>query len=356
MGDWRNTTWGELATLEYGRALRRYGESAEAFPVYGTNGPIGWHSEALCTHAGVIIGRKGAYRGVHYSPTPFFVIDTAFYLEPKANIDLKWAYYELLTHDINGLDTGSAIPSTTREAFYALKVRVPPIEEQRTIARVLGALDDKIDLNRRMNETLEAIARTIFKSWFVDFEPVRAKKEGRRLEVSGRIAALFPDRFEASELGPIPVGWTIKAAGDVAQRNRHGAVRFLHQGRNLRRNGGSDHQRPAPARIHASRQYVQLHYRRTCKKVGASDCRTWRRCIYTRWQHRSSCLHPTPLPIRPIHHLAAPVLHEMRSRSGHADFHFVLLHVSRRATPAPCKYILVRGALHCSSGHVPAIT
>lgn len=123
---WREHRWGEIATLEYGKGLRNYENGTGPYPVYGTNGLIGKHIEPLCFHPGVIIGRKGAYRGVHYSNKPFFVIDTAFYLEPKANIDLKWAYYELLTQDINSMDSGSAIPSTSRNAFYNLPVKVPP--------------------------------------------------------------------------------------------------------------------------------------------------------------------------------------------------------------------------------------
>ena len=177
--EWRPSLWGELATLEYGKSLRGYNATTGPYEVYGTNGPIGRHSEALCPYAGVIIGRKGAYRGVHYSPDPFFVIDTAFYLKPKVEMDTRWAYYQLLTQDINGMDSGSAIPSTSREDFYSLPVDVPPLPEQRAIAHVLSTLDDKIELNRRMNETLEEIARALFKSWFVDFDPVRAKMEGR---------------------------------------------------------------------------------------------------------------------------------------------------------------------------------
>jgi type I restriction enzyme S subunit len=77
--------------------------------------------------------------------------------------------------DLNSLDSGSAIPSTSRESFYSLPVRVPPVAEQRAIAHILGTLDDKMELNRRMSETLEAMARALFTSWFVDFDPVRAK-------------------------------------------------------------------------------------------------------------------------------------------------------------------------------------
>lgn len=170
--EWQERTWGNLATLEYGKGLRGYQEATGSYRVYGTNGPIGWHDEPLCPFPSVVIGRKGAYRGIHFSPEPFFVIDTAFYLNPKEDFDIKWAYYELLTHDINNMDSGSAIPSTSRDSFYRLPVFVPPRHEQRAIAHILGSLDDKIELNRQMNETLEAMARAIFKSWFIDFDPV----------------------------------------------------------------------------------------------------------------------------------------------------------------------------------------
>ena len=208
--DWEIATWGELVTLEYGKSLRGYQSSEGPYRVFGTNGPIGWHDKMLCTHPSVIIGRKGAYRGVHYSEAPFFVIDTAFYLKPKVEMDARWAYYELLTQDINGLDSGSAIPSTSREDFYGLPVQIPSLFEQRAIAHILGTLDDKIELNRRMNETLEEMARALFKSWFVDFDPVRAKMEGRDTGLSPDVAALFPDRLVESELGEIPEGWEVR--------------------------------------------------------------------------------------------------------------------------------------------------
>jgi len=94
-------------------------------------------------------------------------------------------------------------------ALSELKVPIPPLAEQKAIAHVLGTLDDKIELNRRMNETLEAIARAIFKSWFVDFDPVRAKAEGRDPGLPKHIADLFPDSFKDSELREIPLTWHI---------------------------------------------------------------------------------------------------------------------------------------------------
>ena len=220
---WRMALWGELATLEYGKSLRGYDSPKGLYKVYGTNGPIGWHNQPLCPYPSVIIGRKGAYRGVHYSSDPFFVIDTAFFLKPRVELDTRWAYYQLLTMDINGLDSGSAIPSTSREDFYGLSVNVPPLSEQRAIAHVLGTLDDKIELNRRMNETLEQMARALFKSWFVDFDPVRAKIEGRWRPgqslpgLPGHLYDLIPSRLVPSELGPIPEGWQVGVLSDTIE-------------------------------------------------------------------------------------------------------------------------------------------
>lgn len=205
--DWIETDWGSIATLEYGKGLRDYRSGSGAYPVYGTNGQVGHCESFLCPHAGIVVGRKGAYRGIHYSANPFYVIDTAYWLKPKIDLDLKWAYYELLRQDINSLDSGSAIPSTTRDSFYALDVFLPPINEQKVIAHILGTLDDKIELNRKTNETLEAMARALFKSWFVDFDPVKAKAEDRPTGLPAEISDLFPDSFEDSELGEIPSGW-----------------------------------------------------------------------------------------------------------------------------------------------------
>jgi type I restriction enzyme S subunit len=98
-----------------------------------------------------------------------------------------------------------------------LAVLMLPIETQRTAAEILGTLDDKIELNRKTNETLEAMARALFQSWFVDFDPVRAKAEGRDPGLPTDIAALFPDSFEPSELGPIPKGWRVMGLDEIAR-------------------------------------------------------------------------------------------------------------------------------------------
>ena len=215
-GKWRASTWGEEISLEYGKALRGHDESKGRYRVFGANGPIGWTSEPLVQGPGVILGRKGAYRGVQYSREPFFVIDTAYYVVPKSDLDMRWLYYAIKHYKLGEVDDGSPIPSTTRAAVYLLDLDMPPIDEQRVIAHILGTLDDKIELNRRMNETLEAMAQALFKSWFVDFDPVRAKAEGRDPGLPKPIANLFPSRFMDSELGEIPDGWEVRGLDEIA--------------------------------------------------------------------------------------------------------------------------------------------
>jgi len=114
---------------------------------------------------------------------------------------------------------GATMPNLNTSILSEVPFVIPPQIEQRAIARILGSLDDKIELNRKMNQTLEAMARAIFKSWFVDFNPVRAKVEGRDPGLPRDLSALFPDSFEDSELGEIPKGWEIKTVADLAELN-----------------------------------------------------------------------------------------------------------------------------------------
>lgn len=107
-------------------------------------------------------------------------------------------------------------PYVSLTSQRGLSVEVPPLKVQRAIAHILGTLDDKIDLNRRMSETLEAMARALFKSWFVDFDPVRAKMEGRDPGLPKPLADLFPDCLVDSELGEIPEGWEHSSLGKAA--------------------------------------------------------------------------------------------------------------------------------------------
>jgi type I restriction enzyme S subunit len=105
----------------------------------------------------------------------------------------------------------------------AMEIPLPSLSEQNAIAHILGSLDDKIELNRKTNETLEAMAKALFQSWFVDFDPVRAKAEGRSTGLPEEISKLFPDSFEDSELGEIPRGWEVKALDEIAINPRETA-------------------------------------------------------------------------------------------------------------------------------------
>ncbi len=220
--DWRPSTWGDEVTLEYGKAIRGYSQTHGKYRVFGSNGPIGWTSDALTHGPGVVLGRKGAYRGVEFCREPFWVIDTAYYVVPKTDLDMRWLYYAVKHYKLGEVDDGSPIPSTTRAAVYMLELDVPPKHEQLAISRILGTLDDKIELNRRQNETLEAMARALFKAWFVDFEPVRAKLEGRWQRgqslpgLPAHLYDLFPDRLVESELGEIPEGWEMRSLDSIA--------------------------------------------------------------------------------------------------------------------------------------------
>lgn len=115
---------------------------------------------------------------------------------------------------------GATMPNLNTSIMSALPMLVPPLPEQKAIAHVLGTLDDKIELNRRMNRTLEEMARALFRAWFVDFEPVRAKMAGRApASCSPEIAALFPDRLVPSALGLVPAGWGVGTISDIAEIN-----------------------------------------------------------------------------------------------------------------------------------------
>ena len=220
---WDYTTIGEFSAFVYGKSLPKQRRNALGdIPVFGSNGIVGYHDTALTDGPTVIIGRKGTVGAVHYSPGPCWPIDTTFFVTGKDANLLRFTYYALKTLDLESMNTDSAVPGLNRNAAHARDLWVPLESEQRAIAHILGTLDDKIELNRRMNETLEEMARAIFKSWFVDFDPVRAKMDGswRRGEslpgMPAEMYDLFPERLVDSELGEIPEGWEVKALDEIA--------------------------------------------------------------------------------------------------------------------------------------------
>jgi type I restriction enzyme S subunit len=140
----------------------------------------------------------------------------------RPDVDTRFVKYFLLSSQgqaaLGAHSRGSVQQVINLRDLKTVLVPIPPLPEQQAIACVLGALDDKIELNRRMNETLEAMARAVFKSWFVDFDPVRAKAAGQQPPgLAPHIAELFPDAFEESELGEIPKGWDVTPLSEIVE-------------------------------------------------------------------------------------------------------------------------------------------
>jgi type I restriction enzyme S subunit len=125
--------------------------------------------------------------------------------------------------ELRSRGTGTTVVGIRQSELRKVSLTLPPLAEQKAIAAVLGALDDKIELNRRMNATLEAMARALFQSWFVDFDPVRAKLDGLPpAALDQATAALFPEQLEDSPFGHIPKGWTVGKLGDIGANSRRG--------------------------------------------------------------------------------------------------------------------------------------
>jgi type I restriction enzyme S subunit len=140
----------------------------------------------------------------------------------KDEFDVEFFYYlfKQKTEYIKNFSSGSTFQEISGSEIKNLKFLIPPYKEQKQISKILSKLDKKIELNQKMNETLQDIAKTLFKSWFIDFDPVVAKAEGRPTELSKDISDLFPDSFENSDLGKIPKGWKSGNLGDLFEPSR----------------------------------------------------------------------------------------------------------------------------------------
>ncbi|MBT9281104.1 MAG: restriction endonuclease subunit S [Hydrogenibacillus schlegelii] len=227
--EWRQTVLVEVAHIASGKRPPVVAERPTvgcAIPVFGGGGVMGFTSAALYEEPVLITGRVGTLGILHLASGPSWPSDNTLVITAKQQeVDQAFLYYVLLAKigQVVRLNRGSSNPLVTQRDIGLLTVPVPSLSEQRAIAHILGTLDDKIELNRRMSETLEAMARAIFKAWFVDFEPVRAKMEGRwrRGEslpgLPAHLYDLFPDRLVDSELGEIPEGWEVAKLGDLAE-------------------------------------------------------------------------------------------------------------------------------------------
>ena len=220
--EWATCTLGDFVRLQRGHDLTASEQRPGSVPVMGSAGPNGTHAESKSTGPGVVIGRSGASMGrVHFSEVDYWPHNTCLYVTDFLGNNPRFAYYFLTTLDLAAFNSGSAQPSLNRNFIYSMPIKVPSRSEQDGIVETLRSLDDRITLLRETNATLEAIAKVLFKSWCVDFDPVRAKLEGRSpAGMDEATARLFPDSFEESEVGLVPRGWRVGVLGDAAQTNR----------------------------------------------------------------------------------------------------------------------------------------
>ena len=245
VADWRESTIGEHVELLTGEAFQsvRFGST----PLSGTllargdnikEGRFEWGEKArywpevtpdlkkyFLREGDVLVGMDGSKVGknwvqVRKKDLPCLLVQRVARLRATESLDQGFLRYLIGNPDfssfIDRIKTGTSIPHVSGGQIKSYEVLLPPLAEQKAIASVLGALDDKIELNRRMNETLEAMPRALFQSWFVDFDPVRAKLDGRQPPgLDAATAAVFPNKFEDSEIGKKPTGWKIATLGEV---------------------------------------------------------------------------------------------------------------------------------------------
>jgi restriction endonuclease S subunit len=214
--EWQECSLGDFVRLQRGHDLTAAEQEPGDVPIMGSAGPNGSHSKALAKGPGVVIGRSGASAGrVHFSEVDYWPHNTCLYVTDFLGNHPRYAYYLLQTIDLASFNSGSAQPSLNRNFLYSIPLKIPARNIQNEIVEVLETLDDRITLLRETNTTLEAIAQALFKSWFVDFDPVHAKMQGHAPEgMIEATAALFPDSFEEAELGVVPKGWSMTSFRD----------------------------------------------------------------------------------------------------------------------------------------------
>ncbi|MBW7864588.1 MAG: restriction endonuclease subunit S [Candidatus Hydrogenedentes bacterium] len=247
--EWKRTALGRLIesgeahlqTGPFGTALKAAEYSSEGVPLISVREIREGHFEVgketsrvsqettkrlpqfVLDEGDIVFGRKGATDRnaiVHAEQSGWFLGSDGIRLRLAKSHNSRFFSYQMRSPSIRQWlvqnSEGTTMPSLNQGILGRIPIVAPPLPEQRAIAHILGTLDDKIELNRRMNETLEGMARALFKSWFVDFDPVRAKAEGRDPGLPKDLADLFPDEFADSELGEIPKGWRVYGLDEIA--------------------------------------------------------------------------------------------------------------------------------------------
>lgn len=203
----------DLMQIKYGKDHKHLADGK--YPLYGSGGIMRYVEKPLYNEASILIPRKGTLSNLFFLDKPFWSVDTMFYSIINKQLAFpKYLYYTLKTFDLASLNVGSAVPSLTTEVLNDVLVSVPDIETQTAIAEILSSLDDKIELNNKINQELENLAQTLFKQWFIDFE--FPNENGEPYKSSG-------GEMVESELGEIPKGWELKKLGELIKKSNTGA-------------------------------------------------------------------------------------------------------------------------------------
>ena len=223
--EWPLVTLGELTVnLDTKRKpVKEADRKPGPYPYYGASGIVDYVEDYIFDGEHLLIAEDGENLRTRQTPIAFracgkfWVNNHAHIVIGNERASTRYLEYAVLGSDITSYLTGAVMPKLTQGNLNRIEVSCPPREAQDAIVGILGSLDDCITLLRETNATLEAIAQALFKSWFVDFDPVRAKMEGRSPEgMDEDTAALFPDSFEESELGLVPRGWRVESLDKIA--------------------------------------------------------------------------------------------------------------------------------------------
>lgn len=168
---WQDTTLGDFLTIQRGHDLTSTERRLGTIPVIGAAGANGFHDTALAKGPGIVIGRCGGSFGqVHWCESDYWPHNTGLYVTDYKGNDQRFTYYLLKLLNFDSFNSGSAQPSLNRNFIYPIRIRVPKPREQKLISQVLTALDTKIELNQRMNEELEGMAKLLYDYWFVQYD------------------------------------------------------------------------------------------------------------------------------------------------------------------------------------------
>ena len=191
----------EILTIKNGRDYKNLKNGL--YPVYGSGGLMCTVDNYLYERPSVLLPRKGTLSNIQFADSPFWTVDTLYYTEIDSHLaEPYYLYYYLKQLDLTQLNSGTGVPSMTFDSYYNIKVNLPNIHEQRAVGQFLSVLDDKIQLNKRINDNLEAMAKQLYDYWFVQFD--FPNEEGKPYKSSGG-AMVWNEKLKRE----IPQGWII---------------------------------------------------------------------------------------------------------------------------------------------------